>query len=570
MNQQRVAIIGAGPTGCTAALTLNRLGHEAVVFERGDFPRYRIGESFLPGSLSLFNRLGLEEKIEEAGFVKKPSATFLWGKGEVPWTFSFSTPRTAPWVLDHAIQVDRKVFDQMLVDEVRERGIPVHMDTPVTTVDVSDPDRVTVGYRLDGENLEDSFDYVIDAGGSGGPLARQLKKRRYDEYFRSFAIWSYFKKADPFEGDLKGTTYSITFEDGWVWMIPLKGDLYSVGLVVDRSKADEVKERGFEEFYTSTLAKADRAMAILDGAERCDEVRIVHDWSYDSELYSSGRWFLSGDSAAFTDPLFSQGVQMATQSAVSAAAAIDRISTHGEEAEVVHDWYNRAYRETYEKYHEFLSAFYTMASFSEPDSAFWANRRIQDTDDSRVERRRWFDMLVNSEDTTGQSAEEFRDRASTMMSIGRHQRPELSSEFSDDELIPARVRWVADLNKALRSIQRLEWVGQEVLLKPYYKIDPVEFRLLPKQVLANEAGRDMPKWTVDERHQQILQRMQREGIGFKELESALSNAERSEVSSQIIIRLFEAGLLRGFDKNGERVVIQARLRFDGVGTEYEI
>jgi hypothetical protein len=113
-------------------------------------------------------------------------------------------------------------------------------------------------------------------------------------------------------------------------------------------------------------------------------------------------------------------------------------------------------------------------------------------------------------------------------------------------------------------------VGEEVLLKPYYKIDPVEFRLMPKQVLTNEAGRDMLKWTLDERHQQIVQRMQREGLGFKELESELSGADRSEVSSQIIIRLFEAGLLRGFDKNGERVVLQDRLRFDGVGTEYEV
>lgn len=570
MNQQRVAVIGAGPAGCAAALTLHKLGHEAVVFERGSFPRYRVGESFLPGSLSIYQRLGLTEKMTAAGFIRKPSATFLWGKGEVPWTFSFSTPKTAPWVLDHAIQVKREEFDQMLVDEVRERGITVHMETPVTAVDISDPDRVTLGYRLGGDTAEDTFDYVIDAGGSGGPLARQLKKRRYDEYFRSFAIWSYFKKADPFEGDLKGTTFSITFEDGWVWMIPLKGDLYSVGLVVDRSKADEVKEQGAEEFFTATLAKADRAMAILDGAERCDQVRIVHDWSYDSELYSSGRWFLAGDAAAFTDPLFSQGIQMASQSAVSAASAIDRLGSHADEAEDVHAWYNRAYQETYEKYHEFLAAFYTMASFSEPDSAFWSKRRISDADDGRVERRRWFDMVVNADDTDGWSAERFRERATTMMSIGQHQRPVLSSEFSDEELVPARVRWVANLNKSLRKIKRLEWVGEQVLLKPYYKIDPVGLRLQPKQVVCNESGHDMLKWTLDERHQKILARMQNEALGFKELESELSNADRSEVSSQIIIRLFEAGLLRGYDKDGDRVVIQDRLRFDGVGTEYEV
>lgn len=42
------------------------------------------------------------------------------------------------------------------------------------------------------------------------------------------------------------------------------------------------------------------------------------------------------------------------------------------------------------------------------------------------------------------------------------------------------------------------------------------------------------------------------------------------MSLQIVIRLMEAGLLSGYDKNGERVVIQDRLRFDGVGVEYEV
>jgi len=32
----------------------------------------------------------------------------------------------------------------------------------------------------------------------------------------------------------------------------------------------------------------------------------------------------------------------------------------------------------------------------------------------------------------------------------------------------------------------------------------------------------------------------------------------------------EAGLLTGYNKNGDEVFIQDRLRFDGVGTEYEV
>ncbi len=566
-----VAVIGAGPAGCVAALTLEKLGHTVEVYERDHFPRYRIGESFLPGTLSILNRLGLKERIDAAGFVQKPSATFLWGQDQAPWTFSFTTPRTAPWVFDHAIQVKREEFDQLLADEVRARGIAIHEGTPATNVDISAPDRVILSVRENGEARTVEADFVIDAAGVSSPLARQLKVRRYDEFYKNFAVWSYFKCPDPFKNGLKGTTYSITFEDGWVWMIPLKGDFYSVGLVVDRSKAGEVKELGRERFYEKTLAKALRATAILGDAERVDEVRIVHDWSYDSDLFSAGRFFLCGDSACFTDPLFSQGVHLATQSAVSAAAAIDRITGHPDELEAVHQWYNRTYRGTYEQYHEFLASFYTFASFTEPESEFWLKRRISESDDERLRRKQWFEKLVQaSRDSSAWSISGFRDRASTMIGIGRHQRVELTDEFTDDELNLARMRWVTALTKQLISITRLQWNGEEVLLKPYYKVEPQSFRLEQKQVLANEHGRDMTKWPVEEEHLGIFRALLKEEVSYKTLVRQLAGADRQELSSQIVIRLMEAGLLTGYDKNGRRVFIQDRLRFDGVGVEYEV
>lgn len=571
MKRSKVLVIGGGPAGCVAGMTLNKLGHDVEIFEKAEFPRYRIGESFLPGTLSILDRLGLSPAIDAAGYVQKPSATFLWGRNQAPWTFSFTTPKTAPWVYDHAIQVNRGHFDKLLLDQARERGITVHENTLVEAVDVGSPDHVALDIRR-GETTETvTGDFVIDAGGSGGPLARQLNVRRFDEFYKNFAIWSYFRRPDPFQGDLRGTTYSITFEDGWVWMIPLDGDIYSVGLVVDRSKVGEMRAMGREQFYRETLARCEQAVEILGDATPFEEVRVVHDWSYDSEFFSSGRFFLCGDSACFTDPLFSQGVHLATQSAVSAAAAIDRITHNEDESEAVHSWYNRSYSETYEQYHEFLASFYTFASFTEPESEFWLRRRIAESADQRLERRHWFEKLVEKDrENPDWSIGDFRDRASTMIAIGRHQRMELSDEFSDSELNPARVRWISELTKQLNRIRRLEWNGSEVRLEDYYKVDPETFRLEPRQVLANEKGVDMIKYTFEESHLQIFKNLKEQQFDYRTLIKQLGDAGRQDVSSQIVIRLFEAGLLTGYDKNDERVVIQDRLRFDGVGVEYEV
>lgn len=569
--RQKVVIVGAGPAGTVAAMTLQKLGHDVEVFEKGTFPRYRIGESLLPGTLSILDRLGLREELDRHEFVVKPSATFLWGQDQPPWTFSFAAPKTKPWVFDHAIQVKREEFDSLLVEQARKRGVVVHEDTPVEHVDVSAADHVRLTVR-DGEEVREvRGDFVIDAGGAGSPLARQLKVRRFDQFYKNFAVWSYFRRADPFQGDLRGTTYSITFSDGWVWMIPLRGDLYSVGVVIDRSRVAELRSVGLVEFYETTLAKAGRAMRILDGAERVDEVRIVHDWSYESEHFSAGRYFLSGDSACFTDPLFSQGVHLATQSAVSAAAAIDRIGAHPDEAAAVHAWYNRSYRDTYEQYHEFLASFYTFASFTEGDSEFWSRRRIAESDDERLGRRAWFERIAaRDRDDPDWSIGDFRDRASTMIAIGRHQRPELDDAFSDEELGRARIQWVGALTKQLNRIARFEWTGSAARLEDYYKVDPLTFELTPQKILSNGEGRDMTKYPFAEADLEIFQRLIDEGFGYRPLLKLLGDAGKQDVSSQVVIRLIEAGLLTGYDRHGERVHIQDRLRFDGVGVEYEV
>ncbi|GHH19274.1 4'-phosphopantetheinyl transferase family protein [Streptomyces rubradiris] len=80
------------------------------------------------------------------------------------------------------------------------------------------------------------------------------------------------------------------------------------------------------------------------------------------------------------------------------------------------------------------------ACFTDPEPEFWSKRRISESDDGRLNRRRWFTRLTASSGDGTLSVADFRDRATTMMSIGRHQRMELGDEFTDDELKPVTSR----------------------------------------------------------------------------------------------------------------------------------
>ncbi|NBQ16258.1 MAG: FAD-binding protein, partial [Proteobacteria bacterium] len=55
-------VVGAGPAGSAAALEMARAGLDVLVIDRGEFPRFRIGESFLPRTKRAFRRLGVLDR----------------------------------------------------------------------------------------------------------------------------------------------------------------------------------------------------------------------------------------------------------------------------------------------------------------------------------------------------------------------------------------------------------------------------------------------------------------------------------------------------------------------------
>ncbi|MFM2167099.1 MAG: hypothetical protein RIS79_1470, partial [Verrucomicrobiota bacterium] len=78
-----VIIIGGGPAGATAAMTLRQAGRKVLVLEKEKFPRFHIGESLLPYNRPIFDELGLWSKIQSAGFMTKRGAQFWMGDGSM-------------------------------------------------------------------------------------------------------------------------------------------------------------------------------------------------------------------------------------------------------------------------------------------------------------------------------------------------------------------------------------------------------------------------------------------------------------------------------------------------------
>ena len=78
VEKAQVVITGAGPSGAVAAGLLRKAGREVLIIEKETFPRFVIGESLLPHSMTYIEEAGMLQDVVEAGFQYKNGASFCW------------------------------------------------------------------------------------------------------------------------------------------------------------------------------------------------------------------------------------------------------------------------------------------------------------------------------------------------------------------------------------------------------------------------------------------------------------------------------------------------------------
>src|SRR5260221_2321112 len=112
MERTDVIIVGGGPAGSTTASAVCRLGLRAIVLEKDVFPRFHIGESLLPQSLKIFERIGVLDKLEKT-FIRKYGARFVCAETARMTQYDFAEAFDPS--VDHAFQVPRADFDHLLL-----------------------------------------------------------------------------------------------------------------------------------------------------------------------------------------------------------------------------------------------------------------------------------------------------------------------------------------------------------------------------------------------------------------------------------------------------------------------
>ncbi len=350
-----VVVIGGGPGGSATAGLLAQQGHKVLVLEKEKFPRYHIGESLITGSMPTIEALGLRERLDRMGYVRKYGGTLMWGRNQGAWDFRF----TEASEYEYTFQVRRADFDSVLMARARELGALVIEEATVQEVLFEGERAVGVRYqrKSDSEATTVGSKLVIDASGQQHLLARKLGLVEYHDDLRNIAVWAYFQNCDRYSGTRWGDTLTENRPHGWFWFIPLSDGTVSVGYV---TPIDEYKKAGksLEELHASELAAADEITSLTAPATRVSGYRTIKDWSYTCSKFHGPGWALVGDSAAFIDPLLSTGVGLTLRGALGLFETANLALRNPDDEKALYERYERNYREFLEGLLEFVRFFY--------------------------------------------------------------------------------------------------------------------------------------------------------------------------------------------------------------------
>jgi flavin-dependent dehydrogenase len=320
-NETDVLVIGGGPGGSSAAISLAELGYRVTLLEKTHHPRFHIGESLLPANLPLLKRLGVLEQVQAIG-MQKWGAEFVskWhGRGE---TFEFAESWNKS--LQFAYQVRRSQFDEILIRRAGQVGAQVLEGCRVRDAQsMPGSGSVISAEHEDGRKETWHARYVIDASGRDTFFGNRLKSKQRNPKHASAAMFGHFKGAQRYpEAKRAGLISIYWFEHGWFWLIPLADGITSVGAVVWPYYM-KARNCGVREYFEATIAMCPPLAERLENAELVTDVEATGNYSYECKLAHGDNFLMVGDAYAFVDPMFSSGVMLAMHSGIEGAKTAD-------------------------------------------------------------------------------------------------------------------------------------------------------------------------------------------------------------------------------------------------------
>ncbi|MGD8173810.1 NAD(P)/FAD-dependent oxidoreductase [Vibrio sp. TRT 21S02] len=320
----QVVVIGAGPSGSTAAALLHAQNIDVVVIEKSQFPRFSIGESLLPACMEVVEQAGMLEAVNQAGFQYKDGAAFR--RNGVYTQFDFTDKFSAgPGT---TFQVQRAHFDKVLADSASEQGVEIRYQHELKSIEFVDAHSILQVGVEGGEDYLLQADYVLDASGFGRVLPKLLELEEPSCLPPRKAIFTHIVDnidAESTDYDRNKILISVhpEHQDVWYWLIPFSNGICSFGIVGEPEFFEQYSEDKIAAIQQ--LANEEPGLAaLLQNAEYPNSAGELGGYSANVKHLATSHYALLGNAGEFLDPVFSSGVTIAMKSAQFAVDCVVR------------------------------------------------------------------------------------------------------------------------------------------------------------------------------------------------------------------------------------------------------
>lgn len=312
-----VLIIGAGPAAAVSAAYLNKMGVEVLVVEKSQFPRFVIGESLLPRSMDHFEEVGFLDVLKNENFEIKSGARFI--KGDRYCNFDFSDKFSEGW--NWTWQVPRDRFDFVLTEELKRRGVAIRFGEEVTSV-TTNATCAEIIIKDGKQSYEVIADYVIDASGYGQVLPKLFNLIDSSQPAKFSSIFTHVKdEFRPAGGEGTLITFDVLTDDIWFWVIPFSNGITSLGFV---GPTEKILNDTPKNTFQSLLKMSNHFRERFEKVDFLFDLNTIKGYTHNIKSLVGQRFVITGNSAAFLDPVFSSGVMFATESGLLAAKLVNK------------------------------------------------------------------------------------------------------------------------------------------------------------------------------------------------------------------------------------------------------
>jgi flavin-dependent dehydrogenase len=327
----QVAIVGGGPGGSTAAITLAKHGISSIIIEKDKFPRYHIGESMTGEAGGIMRQLGMEEDMRAANHPIKHGVKVYGTDAKTQWFVPVKARDERGELFDQTTwQVRRSVFDKMMLEGALKRGATLIEGQ--ATRPILDDDGGVKGVEVNlssGGKLEIESEVLLDCSGQSTFLANLgLTGPKYrGHYDRQIAIFSQVAGTVRDTGGSRDTAPDNTLifyqkKYHWAWFIPLDGEVVSVGVVIPSAYFLNKKETR-EQFLRRELQELNPELRNrVPDTRFIEETRSIVNYSFQVRRFTGKGYICIGDAHRFIDPIFSFGLYATMKEAMFAADSI--------------------------------------------------------------------------------------------------------------------------------------------------------------------------------------------------------------------------------------------------------